>query len=341
MTANRAGADVVVLRWDDAILAVDPVMGGRLASLVVGGHELLVTEGDGPIYWGCYPMVPFAGRVRDGRFRFAGRRHQLPLTMPPNAIHGTVLDRPWHVMTRSDQHVELVTDLGPDWPFQGEVVQTVALVAGGLEASLELRAAEPMPVVLGWHPWFRRTIDGTAAALDFEARSQYLRGQDGLPTGATVPPTPRPWDDAFTVSRHTAALDLARYRSARASLGRALLGRLRRAPRRDLRRAPDRAAGCVQPGGGDRCRPAGSGARPAGLDRDGVALAGHRAEAGCDVGRRGVVGAGSGARQAFEATPDASGTFTPVTRFLPARLLVYIARSALIISSSAVPPSSG
>jgi aldose 1-epimerase len=198
VTANRAGADVVVLRWDDAILAVDPVMGGRLASLVVGGHELLVTEGDGPIYWGCYPMVPFAGRVRDGRFRFAGRRHQLPLTMPPNAIHGTVLDRPWHVMTRSDQHVELVTDLGPDWPFQGEVVQTVALVAGGLEASLELRAAEPMPVVLGWHPWFRRTIDGTAAALDFEARSQYLRGQDGLPTGATVPPTPRPWDDAFT-----------------------------------------------------------------------------------------------------------------------------------------------
>lgn len=198
MTANRAGADVVVLRWDDAILAVDPVMGGRLASLVVGGYELLVTEGDGPIYWGCYPMVPFAGRVRDGRFRFAGRRHQLPLTMPPNAIHGTVLDRPWHVMTRSDQHVELVTDLGPDWPFQGEVVQTVALVAGGLEASLELRAAEPMPVVLGWHPWFRRTIDGTAAALDFEARSQYLRGQDGLPTGATVPPTPRPWDDAFT-----------------------------------------------------------------------------------------------------------------------------------------------
>lgn len=198
MTANRAGADVVVLRWDDAILAVDPVMGGRLASLVVGGHELLVTEGDGPIYWGCYPMVPFAGRVRDGRFRFAGRRHQLPLTMPPNAIHGTVLDRPWHVMTRSDQHVELVTDLGPDWPFKGEVVQTVALVTGGLEASLELRAAEPMPVVLGWHPWFRRTIDGTAAALDFEARSQYLRGQDGLPTGATVPPTPRPWDDAFT-----------------------------------------------------------------------------------------------------------------------------------------------
>ena len=35
------------------------------------------------------------------------------------------------------------------------------------------------------------------------------------------------------------------------------------------------------------------------------------------------------------------GTGTPVTRFLPARLEAYIAPSALIISSSAVRPSSG
>jgi hypothetical protein len=26
----------------------------------------------------------------------------------------------------------------------------------------------------------------------------YVRGSDGLPTGAVRPPTPRPWDDAFT-----------------------------------------------------------------------------------------------------------------------------------------------
>ena len=39
--------------------------------------EVLVTEGWGPIRWGCYPMAPFAGRIRDGRFRYAGREHQL------------------------------------------------------------------------------------------------------------------------------------------------------------------------------------------------------------------------------------------------------------------------
>jgi aldose 1-epimerase len=196
--ADPGAAERVVLTRRDATLTVDPAAGGRMASLVVGGHELLVTEADGPIRWGCYPMAPFAGRVRAGRFVFRDRVYQLPLTLPPNAIHGTVLDRPWSVTTRSDDRVVLETDLGPDWPFRGEAIQRVTLLPGGLEATLELRAAEPMPVALGWHPSFRRTIAGSAADLDFEARWMYARGPDGLPNGATIPPTPRPWDDAFT-----------------------------------------------------------------------------------------------------------------------------------------------
>lgn len=201
MTRGGTGAaDRLVLESADARLTIDPGAGGRFASLVVGGHELLITEGDGPIWWGCYPMVPFAGRIRDGRFRFRGRTYQLPLTMPPNAIHGTVLDRPWEVtgMAASGDRAELTTDLGPDWPFGGRVVQTVALLPGGLEATLEVRARDAMPVALGWHPWFRRAIDGSDVQLGFEANGMYVRGADGLPTGAVVPPTARPWDDAFT-----------------------------------------------------------------------------------------------------------------------------------------------
>lgn len=199
MTGDRAGAaDPVVLESGDARLTIDAAAGGRFASLVVEGHELLVTEGDGPIWWGCYPMAPFAGRIRDGRFRFRGRTYELPLTMPPNAIHGTVLDRPWDVTSVTADRAELTTDLGPEWPFRGRVVQTVALLPGGLEATLEVRAGDAMPVALGWHPWFRRIIDGSEAWLEFEANAMYVRGSDGLPTGAVVPPTPRPWDDAFS-----------------------------------------------------------------------------------------------------------------------------------------------
>ena len=199
MTGGLTGvADRLVLDSEDARLTIDPGAGGRFASLVVGGHELLVTEGDGPIWWGCYPMAPFAGRIRAGRFRFRGRRYDLPLRMPPNAIHGTVLDRPWQVVSATADRVELTTDLGRDWPFRGRVVQTVALLPGGLEATLEVRARDAMPVVLGWHPWFRRSVAGADVRLEFEANAMYVRGPDGLPTGAVRPPTPRPWDDAFT-----------------------------------------------------------------------------------------------------------------------------------------------
>jgi aldose 1-epimerase len=181
---GAGGAGPIVLARDDATLRIDPAQGGRIASLVVGGHELLITEAHGPLWWGCYPMAPFAGRIRDGRFRFQGRRYQLPLSMPPNAIHGTVLDRPWEVAVSSDERVDLSSDL--------------ALVPGGLEATLTVEASEPMPVALGWHPWFRREIAGSPAFLDFEAHWMYERDRAGLPTGATVAPTPRPWDDAFS-----------------------------------------------------------------------------------------------------------------------------------------------
>jgi aldose 1-epimerase len=189
--------NVVSLRAGDSELTVEPVAGGRFGSLVVRGHELLVTEGYGPIEWGCYPMAPFAGRIRDGRFTFRGRGYQVETNMPPNAIHGTVFTRPWDVTAQTAEGAELATDLGPGWPFRGRVTQTLTLRPDGLDTRLELEADEPMPAWLGWHPWFRREVSGVNAELEFDAEQMYERGLDGLPTGQLVPPKPRPWDDAF------------------------------------------------------------------------------------------------------------------------------------------------
>jgi aldose 1-epimerase len=200
-------ADGVVLRADDVRLTVDPRQGGRMASLRIGEPEVLVTEGWGPIRWGCYPMAPFAGRIRDGRFTFRGREIQLPLNLPPDAIHGTVFERPWEVASQADDQLVLTIDLGPTWPFRGTVTQSIRLAPGGLDASLTLEADEAMPAVLGWHPWFRRYLDAapdgpgtrsTEVELVLDAASMFERGADGLPTGTLVAPRPRPWDDAFT-----------------------------------------------------------------------------------------------------------------------------------------------
>jgi len=200
--AARSG-ELILLRAGDATLTIDPNAGARFASLTVDGHELLVPEAASPIDWGCYPMAPFAGRIRDGRFTFRGQSYQLETAMPPHAIHGTVLDRAWTVLEAGDDHAAFEIDLGAGWPFRGGVRQSIELGPTGLRAALVLDADEPMPAWLGWHPWFRRRVGaGGSLELEFAAGHMYERGDDGLPTGRRIDPTTRPWDDAFTDVAH-------------------------------------------------------------------------------------------------------------------------------------------
>lgn len=188
--------DRLRLAAGDVALEVSPADGARMSSFRIGRRELLLTEGLGPVAWGCYPMAPFAGRVRDGRFTFAGRAWQLPINWPPHAIHGVVFDRAWQVV--DDRTLTIA--LAPEWPFRGSVVERFDLAPDGLIVSMELSAEEPMPATIGWHPWFRRRLapEAPAVELRFEAQSMYARDAAGIPTGELTSPGPRPWDDCFT-----------------------------------------------------------------------------------------------------------------------------------------------
>lgn len=184
---------------------VDLAAGGRVASLVVEGRQLLVTEGSGAIAWGSYPMAPYAGRVRHGTFTFEGREFHLPIVMPPHAIHGTVYERRWEVVGEAT----IATDLGPDWPFAGRVVQRFELASDRLACRLELHADEPMPASIGWHPWFVRRLPGVPdeVELDLDAGAMYVRDEEGIATDRLVdPPATGPWDDCFTDLRRPPVL---------------------------------------------------------------------------------------------------------------------------------------
>jgi aldose 1-epimerase len=203
--------DLLVRERGNARLEIDPAAGGRLASLVVGGFGLLARTGGDPVAWGCFPTVPYPGRIRDGTFTFEGRRVELPRNLPPHAGHGTVLDRAWTVV---DDRT-LTVDLGPAWPFAGRVTQQFDLEGDELRVSLTLDADEPMPGAVGWHPWFPRRLTGSAARpappsppadLRFDAAHMFVRDAAGIPTGETHPPTPRPWDDCFTGVRSAPTL---------------------------------------------------------------------------------------------------------------------------------------
>lgn len=151
------------------------------------------TDDGHPMTWGSFAMVPWAGRVRNGSFRFDGNQYQLDLDLPPHAIHGTVYTQPWTVGDVGQTFVSLTCPLADHWPFGGAAAQRFELDDDRLSCTLSVTADQlAMPAQVGWHPWFRKP---DSANVRFA--KMYERDESGIPTGQLVDPPTGPWDDCF------------------------------------------------------------------------------------------------------------------------------------------------
>ncbi len=54
-----------------------------------------------------------------------------------------------------------------------------------------------MPVMVGWHPWFRRYIGEREAELLVAPTKMYALDDEAIPTGKVVDVPPGPWDNCF------------------------------------------------------------------------------------------------------------------------------------------------
>ncbi|MEV0172737.1 aldose 1-epimerase [Streptomyces sp. NPDC050803] len=186
--------DDITLTAGDAELTVTPAGGGRLGALRVGGLDLL-RRGD---RFGCFPMVPWCGRIRDGRFLDGAAVRQLPLNSPPHAIHGTARDGAWRTARTSTDEAVITYDLVDPWPYAGRVTQVIALTEDSLTLTMAVETYEDsFPAQIGWHPWFNRNLGKEDVGLGFTPGWQEERGDDHLPTGNRIDPKPGPWDDCF------------------------------------------------------------------------------------------------------------------------------------------------
>lgn len=187
----------IELEAGGATATLDPVAGGRVAQLNVRGRDVLVdrhqtSRGSDPIQWGSYPMVPWAGRLADGRFPVSnGHVEQLPQNLAPHAIHGLVFDTSWDVIAVGAT-TATIECLIP-WRLGGAVRQHVTLTPQQLRCDITVTATHTaFPCVVGWHPWFAKP-----RAADVNFAQQYERGDNGLPTGRLITPVAHPWDDCF------------------------------------------------------------------------------------------------------------------------------------------------
>lgn len=195
------------LEAGDAAIEVAPGVGGRVSALEIEGWDVLRRDGWTDREWGSFVMAPWIGRLRNGRVRWQGRTWDMPLTEPPHALHGTVLDALWTVtgLDEDTATIRLETSLGADWPYPGRVARTLSLMPGALTDVIEVHAdAEPFPVIVGWHPWFRRRAvcladqgTGGEVAIDIAAGRRLDIDMEGLPTGWLVEPRAVPRDDVL------------------------------------------------------------------------------------------------------------------------------------------------
>jgi aldose 1-epimerase len=189
-----------LIRLVSGPLAVDvaPAAGGRIAQIVRDDVAWLVGYSErnaATIAWGCYPMLPWAGRIRRGRFEFEGRAWQLPPNLGEHAIHGVGFALPWQVEERSRVHAELSLQLPDDarWPFGGSARQRIELQDNALRMRLTVIAGRrAMPATIGWHPWFAKPD-----RLEFKPAAIYPLDAEGIAVRPLQEPAPGPWDNCF------------------------------------------------------------------------------------------------------------------------------------------------
>jgi aldose 1-epimerase len=111
----------------------------------------------------CFPLIPFANRIRGGCFHFRGREVRLTAAFPgePLPIHGQGCLASWRIESASAIEAVLAFDHEADeWPWAYEARQYFALGEDYLTVRLTCRnlSSEQMPCGLGLHPSFNCNV---------------------------------------------------------------------------------------------------------------------------------------------------------------------------------------
>jgi len=149
----------------DWVLDFAPETGGSLKSCLYKGREILRTaiSPNDPRETSAFPMVPFIGRITEGKFAFDGQNIELAENMPPepHAIHGRGWQTPWDAMSGQQGEICLVhTYEGhDDWPWAYDAKQRFLALGNTLTLIMALtnQSKTPMPAGLGWHPYFPKS----------------------------------------------------------------------------------------------------------------------------------------------------------------------------------------
>ena len=202
-----AGAQYSIHRTPDTVqledaahrtaVTIAPAAGNLTREMTVNGDNIL-----GPL--GIPFLAPWANRLDEQAFYANGKRYTLNMGLGnvrgAHPIHGFLSAAVWDVVDASaDAGAAWVTSRldflsQPDWmaqfPFAHTIVMTHRLRDGVLDITVALHnlSAEPMPVAIGFHPYFRLADSPRDAwTIALGARTEWVLADDKIPTGETRP----------------------------------------------------------------------------------------------------------------------------------------------------------
>jgi aldose 1-epimerase len=182
------------LRSDLLHAEITPAIGGSVTRLDLHRgddvHPILRPSSDealmrdGASQAAMHPLIPFANRVPGNVIDLV----EPSLTLEPNvagescALHGIGWQKAWRTMEVQEDRctLELIVPR-EEWAFGFRAVQQFSVRGGEFRAEIAIEniSDRPIPVGLGFHPYFVRAEGMT---LQFHADRFWLEGPDHLPT---------------------------------------------------------------------------------------------------------------------------------------------------------------
>jgi len=212
--ARRAG-DVVQLEDKAAqtVVSIVTSVGNMAYEMKVKGHNILrfpfasidAYKSRPPSRHGIPLLAPWGNRLDEQAFYANGKRYAFDMTL--GNVTGAIPIHGFMSLTDQWQVVELKSDASAawltsrldafrqpswmkQWPFAHTIEMTYRLERGVLEVRTKVvnLSAEPMPVALGYHPWFQLTDSPREEwSVTVPARTRWLLSYQKVPTGETEP----------------------------------------------------------------------------------------------------------------------------------------------------------
>ena len=166
---------------------IAPSLGGSITQLRLADRDILrptPIDARSPIETACFPLIPFANRIRNGRMAFMHREYRLTphaLAMP-HAHHGHGWQAQWSVQRQTSDFAELLyrheATAGWDWRYSAR--QQFQLLDQGIAVTIQIENHDQrrqMPTGCGLHPYFVRSAQSAIVA---ESSAWWVNDAEGV-----------------------------------------------------------------------------------------------------------------------------------------------------------------